>query len=265
MTSGVLPQYTATPDNQYYTKGITNSLAANNGHILVSYQGTGSIRLAQWGFTSGNLVTARQFDTNSIYAAASVASSPSTEFYGKAVGYTPTALTQVGNTVTVTTATNLFVTGQVVTIAGVVAAGTGGCTAAAVAAINGEQTVTVKSTTQFTFTSTVSTTITGGCTLTGSSATGSTQDYLFFGSGQPAVYTFTLPMTSNSQTPSVTNTTSVTSVTGNASATSGIIVDNDSNAGQASSLYFGTQATSTSQCGSTAAFCAVKLTQTGLL
>jgi hypothetical protein len=258
------PQYAATPDNQYYTKGITSSSAASNGHILVSYQGTASVRLAQWGFTSGNLVTARLFDTNSIYTAASVGSSPSTEFYGKAVAYTPTALTQVGNTVTVTTATNLFVTGQVVTIAGVAAAGTGGCTAAAVAAINGEQTVTVLSATQFSFTSTVSTMITGGCTLTGSSATGSTQDYLFFGSGQPAVYTFTLPMTSNSQTPLVTNTTSVTSVTGNASATSGIIVDNDSNAGQASSLYFGTQAISTSQCGSTAAFCAVKLTQTGL-
>jgi hypothetical protein len=264
MTSGVLPQYTATPDNQYYTKGITNSLAANNGHILVSYQGTGSIRLAQWGFTSGNLVTARQFDTNSIYAAASVASSPSTEFYGKAVAYTPTALTQSGTMVTVTTATNLFVTGQVVTITGVVA-GTGGCMGTAVTAINGEQTVTMLSATQFTFTSAASANISSGsCGLTGSSATGSTQDYLFFGSGQPAVYTFTLPMTSSSQTPSVTNTTSVTGVSGNASATSGIIVDNDSNAGQASSLYFGTQATSTGQCGSTAAFCAVKLTQTGL-
>jgi hypothetical protein len=51
---------------------------------------------------------------------------------------------------------------------------------------------------------------------------------------------------------------------GAASATSGIIVDNDSTSGQASSLYFGTQATSTTQCGTTAAFCAVKLTQTGL-
>jgi hypothetical protein len=258
------PQYGATPDNQYYTKGISSATAANNGHILVSYQGTGSVRLAEWGFVSGALQTTRLFDTNSIYTAASVGSSPSTEFYGKDVAYTPTALTQTGTTVTVTTATNLFVTGQVVTIAGV-AAGTGGCTSTAVAAINGEQTVTVLSATQFTFTSAVSTTITSGsCTLTGSSATGPTQDYLFFGSGQPAVYQFTLPMTSNSQTPSVTNTTSVTSVTGNASATSGMIVDNDSNSGQASSIYYGTQATSTTQCGTTAAYCAVKLTQTGL-
>ena len=146
------------------------------------------------------------------------------------------------------------------------AAGTGGCTSTAVAAINGEQTVTVLSATQFTFTSAVSTTInSGSCHLTGSSATGSTQDYIFFGSGQPAVYTFTLPMTIN-QNPSVTNTTSVTSVSGNASAsaTSGIIVDNDSNNGQASSIYFGTQATSTTQCGTTAAYCAVKLTQSAL-
>ena len=34
--------------------------------------------------------------------------------------------------------------------------------------------------------------------------------------------------------------------------------------GQASSLYFGTLATSTTQCGTTAAYCAVKLTQSGL-
>ncbi len=251
------PQYAATPDNQYYTKGISSSSAANNGHIIVSYQGTGSLRLAQWGFTSGNLVTTRQFDANN-FLLTSVGSSPSTEFEGKDVVYTPTALTQAGNTVTVTTATNAFFTGDVVTIAGV-AAGTGGCTAAAVAAINGEQTVTVLSATQFTFTSTVSATIaSGACHLTGSSATGPTQDYVFFGTGQPSVWTFTLPMTSSTPTATATNTTSV------AGGTSGIIVDNDSNDGQASSIYFGTQATSTTQCGTTAAYCAVKLTQSGL-
>ena len=108
------------------------------------------------------------------------------------MAYTPTALAQTGTTVTVTTATNAFFTGDVVTIAGV-AAGTGGCTATAVAAINGEQTVTVVSATQFTFTSAVSTTIaSGACTLTGSSATGPTQDYMFFGTSQPAVWTIHL-------------------------------------------------------------------------
>jgi hypothetical protein len=46
--------------------------------------------------------------------------------------------------------------------------------------------------------------------------------------------------------------------------TSGIVVDNISTQAQASSIYFGTLATSTTQCGATAAYCAVKLTQSGL-
>lgn len=46
--------------------------------------------------------------------------------------------------------------------------------------------------------------------------------------------------------------------------TSGIAVDNISTQAQASSIYFGTLATSTTQCGATAAYCAVKLTQSGL-
>jgi hypothetical protein len=259
------PQYGATADNLYYTAGITGSSTASNGHILVSYQGTGSIRLAEWGFVSGALQTTRLFDSN-FYVGASVGSSPSTEFYGSSVAYTPSQLTQSLTQVTVTTsASNAFVTGQVVTIAGITA-GSGGCMGPARTAINGEQTITRVSATVFTFTSAVSTTITANsCTLTGSSATGSTQDYIFFGSGQPAVYAFTLPMVDN-QNPLYTNTTSVTGPGGNgaASATSGMIVDNDSNSGQASSIYFGTQATSTTQCGTTAAYCAVKLTQSGL-
>ena len=55
-----------------------------------------------------------------------------------------------------------------------------------------------------------------------------------------------------------TNTTDV------AGGTSAMIVDNDSTAGQASSIYFGTLATSTTICGTTAAYCAVKLTQAAL-
>jgi len=43
-----------------------------------------------------------------------------------------------------------------------------------------------------------------------------------------------------------------------------MIVDNDSTAGQASSIYFGTLATSTTICGTNAAYCAVKLTQAEL-
>ena len=41
-------------------------------------------------------------------------------------------------------------------------------------------------------------------------------------------------------------------------------VDNVSTSGQAASIYFGTLATSTSVCGTTAAYCAVKLTQSAL-
>ena len=250
------PQYALMPDNLYYTAGINSATEANNGHVVLCYEGTTAVHLAQWGFVSGALQTTAQFNDSSFVTTAH-SCSPITEFYGDDVAYTPTALTQTGTTVTVTTAANLFVSGQVVTIAGV-AAGTGGCTAAAVAAINREQTVTVISSTQFSFTSEVSATIaSGACKLTGSSATGPAKDYLFFGTSQPSVWTFTLPMTSNTQT-GVSNTTSATG------GTSGMVVDNDSTAGQASSIYFSTQATSTTQCGTTAAYCAVKLTQAGL-
>ena len=255
-TSTSLPQYGAMPDNLYYTAGIGSYSIGSNGHVIVSYQGTASVHLAQWGFTNTNLITTREWDNNSFLSSGGYGSSPSTEFEGGGA-YTPTALTQNGTTVTVTTATNGFVTGEAVTIAGV-AAGSGGCTSAAVAAINGVQTVTVLSQTQFTFTSSVTTTITGGaCSLTSSSATGAV-DYLFFGTTQPSVWAFSLPLSSNSQTALASNTASVTD------GTSGIIVDNDSSDGQASSIYFGTQATSTTQCGTTAAYCAVKLTQSGL-
>jgi hypothetical protein len=74
------------------------------------------------------------------------------------------------------------------------------------------------------------------------------------------LYTFLLPnsllVASGAAPASVaTNTTDV------AGGTSGIIVDNDSTGGQASSIYFGTLATSTTICGTTATYCAVKLTQ----
>ena len=251
------PQYALMPDNLYYTAGINSATEANNGHVVLCYEGTTSVHLAQFEFKSGALQTTAQFNDSSFVPTAH-SCSPITEFYGDDVAYTPlAALTQTGTTVTVTTAANLFVSGQVVTIAGV-AAGTGGCTAAAVAAINREQTVTVISSTKFSFTSEVSATIaSGACRLTGSSATGPAKDYLFFGTSQPSVWTFTLPMTSNTQT-GVSNTTSATG------GTSGMVVDNDSTAGQASSIYFSTQATSTTQCGTTAAYCAVKLTQAGL-
>jgi hypothetical protein len=78
-----------------------------------------------------------------------------------------------------------------------------------------------------------------------------------------AVYTLLLPsslLVAQGVSPVIT----ATNVTDAAGGTSATIVDNDSTAGQASSIYFGTLATSITICGTTAAYCAVKLTQAGL-
>jgi len=90
-------------------------------------------------------------------------------------------------------------------------------------------------------------------------------DYLFVGvnANPTELYTFALPnpleiAQGAAPTALATNTTDV------AGGTSGIIVDNDSADAQASSIYFGTLATSTTICGTTSAFCAVKLTQSAL-
>jgi hypothetical protein len=255
--TGAAQLYAPTVDNNYFSKGISSATAANNGEVDVCYAHSGHIAINQYQFTSGTMGTTAQYDNEFIAHGGAYECSPLAELYSKDVAYTPTALTQSGFTVTVTTATNAFVNGQVVTIAKV-AAGTGGCTAGAVAGINAEQTITVTSGTVFTFTSPVSATITTGqCTLTSSSATGPTQDYMFFATNYttPEAYTFTLPITGTAQAATATNTTSVTG------GTSGMAVDNVSTSGQAASIYFGTLATSTTVCGTTAAYCAVKLTQ----
>ena len=90
-------------------------------------------------------------------------------------------------------------------------------------------------------------------------------DYLFEGvnANPTELYAFALPNPLEvaqgvAPTALATNTTDV------AGGTSGIIVDNDSTDAQASSIYFGTLATSTTICGTTAAYCAVKLTQAAL-
>jgi hypothetical protein len=87
--------------------------------------------------------------------------------------YVITGITQTGTTVTVTTnIDHVFVTGQVVIISGV-SAGTGGCTSAAAAAIDGVQTLTAAPGyfADFTFTSTHIGSITGGqCTLAANAA-----------------------------------------------------------------------------------------------
>jgi hypothetical protein len=250
-----LPMYSPTPDNDYFTKGILSNTPGNNGELLVAYYGNPG-NLAQIQFASGIMNTTAEYTHPG--SAGAYYFTPLTEFYGDDQTYVMGTVTQSENTVTVTTTASPIVSNQVVVISGVTA-GTGGCSSAAANAINGEHTVTVTSPTTFGFTSAVNATIggaSGSCNLTNALVTGPTQDYLFFGSTQPGVFTFDLPLTSSIQGPAATNTTSV------GVYTSGMIIDNDSSAGQASSLYLETENPSSVGCG--APGCAVKLTQAGL-
>ena len=255
------PVFNATTDNNYFTKGISSSTPSDNGELLVAYYGPLGGSLAQFQFTSGVLNATPEyvntynggFNNNKTF-------SPLTEFYGNDQAYPLGGISQSGNTVTVSTTANAFVSNQVVVISGV-QAGTGGCTTAAANSIDGEQTVTVTSPTSFAFTSAANATIGGAhgiCNLTGALATGPTQDYLFFAStySSSEMFAFDLPLTSATQLPASTNSTSISFGTG------GIIVDNDSSDDQASSIYFETSGT-TLGCGTTSS-CAVKLTQSGL-
>jgi hypothetical protein len=153
-----------------------------------------------------------------------------------------------------------------VTLSGVASNTTNNCTAADIAAINGGmQTVVLATATAFTFNATIPAATTGaGCTVTGATATGG-PDYLFMGvvANPTELYSFLLPnalLVASGAVP-ITLATNTADIAG---GTSGIIVDNDSTAGQASSIYFGTLATSTTICGTTTAYCAVKVTQSGL-
>ncbi len=93
-------------------------------------------------------------------------------------------------------------------------------------------------------------------------------DYLFFGeglNGDPtygpfgSLYGFTI---SGAAATAITGSPiTYPSATG---GTSAIVIDNVSADAQASSLYFTTLATSTTTCGATAAYCAIKLTQSAL-
>ncbi len=99
-------------------------------------------------------------------------------------------------------------------------------------------------------------------------------DYIFVGEGCVAggvgctdalgdLYGFKPTDPTNGSAPTATALTTYATPTA-AGGTSGIVVDNVSGAAQASSIYFTTQATSTTVCGSTAAYCAIKLTQAAL-
>ncbi len=258
-TTAGFPLYSPTPDNRYFTLGIGSATEANNGEIIGASSGTGGQQLKPFSFVSSVLQAAAlgkpQMGNN-----ASVIS-PIIEFYNPQV-FTITQVTATATTVTVTANNDLAAT-EPVTISGVTANTGNNCTSADVTAINGTQIVASATATSFTFSATIPTATSGtGCSLT-NAAVG--VDYLFVGvNANPSeIYAFALPNTleigqGDAPTALATNTTDAVG------GTSGMIVDNDSTSGQASSIYFGTLATSTTVCGNTTAFCAVKLTQSAL-
>jgi hypothetical protein len=263
-TAAGFPNYSPIPDERYYALGISSATAANNGEIIGATSGTGGQQLKELQFVSSAMqVTPLNNDKPQMGTNASPISPP-TEFYNSQV-FTVTGVTASTTVVTVT-ANNTFAANDMVTLAGVAANLANNCTAADVAAINGGiQTVVSATTTSFTFASAIPTATTGaGCTVTGATATGGA-DYMFVGvvENPTELYAFLLP-NSLQVAQGVAPTSVATNTTDVAGGTSGIIVDNDSTAGQASSVYFGTLATSTTICGTTVAYCAVKLTQAGL-
>ena len=252
------PEYDPTPDDRYYTLGISNATSANNGEIVAAASGTGGQQLKAFQFASSVMNTTPEA-TPQIGTGASVLS-PLTEFFNSEA-FTVTGVTATTTVVTVA-ATNTLAVNDLITLSGVAANAANGCTAADIAAINGGlQTVVSANGARFTFDATLPSATTGtGCTVTGATATGG-PDYMFLGVVQnpSEIYTFVLPAGAVSGTATTTNTVD------SAGGTSAMVVDNDSTSGQASSIYFGTLATSTTICGTTAAYCAVKLTQAGLL
>ena len=251
------PVYAATPDDRYYALGIASATAANNGEIITAASGTGGQQIKTFQFVSSILQTTPQAKPQ-IGTGPSVIS-PLTEFYNSQV-FTVKGVTASTTVVTVL-AVNTLAANDMVTVSGVTANAANNCSAGDVSAINGGlQTVVSASATQFTFNATIPGATTGaGCTVTGATATGG-PDYMFLGVVQnPAqAYSFLLPAGAVSGTPMATNAADATG------GTSAMIVDNDATATQASSIYFGTLGKSTTLCGSTASYCAIKLTQAAL-
>jgi hypothetical protein len=258
------PNYAPAPDERYYALGIGSATAANNGEIIGATSGTGGQQLKELQFVSSTMqATPLNSDKPQVGTDPSPLS-PLTEFYNPLGVFTVTGVTASTTVVTVT-ANNTFAVNDLVTLSGV--ASNGNCASADFPAITASmQTVASATATNFTFNAntTLTPTTGSGCTVTGATATGG-PDYMFVGVVQnpTELYSFLLPnslLVASGDAPTIQakNTTDV------AGGTSGIIVDNDSTAGQASSIYFGTLATSNSICGTTAAYCAVKLTQSAL-
>jgi hypothetical protein len=258
------PNYAPAPDQRYYALGISSATAANNGEIIGATSGTGGQQIKELQFVSSTMQVTPQNNDKPQSGTNASPISPLTEFYNSQGVFTVTGVTASTTVVTVT-ANNTLAVNDLVTVSGVTS--NANCAAADIAAITaGMQTVVSATATNFTFNAdtTLTATTGAGCTVTGATATGG-PDYLFVGVVQnpTELYSFLLPnsllvASGTAPTSAATNTADV------AGGTSGMIVDNDSTAGQASSIYFGTLATSTTICGSTAAYCAVKLTQSGL-
>jgi hypothetical protein len=263
-TTAGYPNYAPTPDERYYALGIGNANVANNGEIIAASSGTGGQQLKELQFVSTTMqVTPPNGDKPQLGNNASPIS-PLTEFYN-AQELTVTGVTATTSVVTIT-ANNTLAANDMVTLTGVAVNTGNNCTAADIAAINGGmQTVVSATATSFTFNATIPTATTGtGCAVTGASANGG-PDYLFVGVNQnpSAVYTLLMPsalLVPQGNLPNIVAMNTTDAVGG----TSGTIVDNDSTAAQASSIYFGTLATSSTVCGTTASYCAIKLTQSGL-
>jgi hypothetical protein len=258
------PLYDPTPDERYLVLGIASTTMTSNGELIAASSGTGGQQLKAFQFASSQLQTAPEdADKPQIGTGPSVLS-PLTEFWNSQT-FTVTGVTATATTVTVTAANTLAVN-DMVTISGVGVNTINGCNTADVNAINGGlQTVASASTTQFTFTATTVLSPTTGCAVTGATATGG-PDYMFVGVVQnpTELYSFLLPsgiLTGGLDGAPIIEATNTADIAG---GTSAIVVDNDSTDAQASSLYFGTLATSTTICGTTAAYCAVKLTQSAL-
>jgi hypothetical protein len=260
------PVYDATPDERYLVLGISSATAANNGEMIAASSGTGGQQLKAFQFASSQLQTTPEGagggDRPQMGTGPSVLS-PLTEFWNSQV-FTVTAVTATTSVVTVTAA-NTLAANDMVTISGVGVDTLTGCTTGDLTAINGGlQTVASASGTQFTFDAAVPSATTG-CAVSGATATGG-PDYMFVAAVQnpTELYSFLLPSgvlvagLDNAPIIAEDNTADV------AGGTSAIVVDNDSTDAQASSLYFGTLETSTTICGTTAAYCAVKLTQAAL-
>ena len=261
-TTAGFPNYAPTPDERYYALGIGSATAANNGEIIGASSGTGGQQLKELQFVSSTMRTTPPNNDKPQLGTNASPISPLTEFFNSQV-FNVTGVTATTTVVTVT-ANNTLAANDLITLAGVTS--NANCSATDLSAINGGlQTVVTASTTQFTFAATIPAATTGaGCTVTGATATGG-PDYLFFGVNQnpSEIYTLLLP-SSLLVAQGIAPPTVATNTTDAAGGTSGMVVDNDSTGGQASSIYFGTLATSTTICGSTAAYCAVKLTQAAL-